>query len=55
MNSFKLGDLLIEMSEKYEKQQAFLFPVDKYTVTPVRYSEFLKDLEYGGAIGEKIK
>lgn len=54
MNSFKLGDLLIEMSEKYEKQQAFLFPVDKCTVTPVRYSEFLKDLEYGVAIGEKI-
>ena len=35
MNGFKLGDLLIEMSEKYEEQPAFLFPSDRGAAVPV--------------------
>ena len=54
MNGFKLGDLLIEMSEKYEEQPAFLFPSDRGAAVPVRYSEFINDLERGVIIGGKI-
>ena len=55
METYKLGNLLMEMQEKYVEQPAFVFSEDGNHTTSVMYSDFLKDLKRGVAKGKKLK